>query len=379
MARPLLQTYTPFPFALVQGKRDRVLDTAGRNYFDFYGGHCVCSTGHAHPHVAAAVARQAKKLLFYSTAADIPVRHEAAEGLIQFANSCGDTGLASVFFCNTGSEANENALKLAVKITGRYRFAAFDGGWHGRGMLPLSVTDDPKLSEAYAPFLAPSTRLKWNDHAQLDTFDFNQVSAVIMEPIQSMAGVRVAAPAFLRKLRQVTAAAGTLLILDEVQTGMGRLGQPYAAGKYAVQPDLLTTAKGLASGVPMGALLMTAEIADSLKPGDLGSTFGGSPLACAALLATLDVIEEEKLMARAVNAEAEIRRSLTGTCVAEVLGSGLLLGLRVPGRASALKQHLEHRGILVGSSADPEVLRLMPPLNLTDEAIAALAEAVREF
>jgi acetylornithine/succinyldiaminopimelate/putrescine aminotransferase len=379
MTRPLLQTYTPFPFPLVQGERDRVLDTEGRYYFDFYGAHCVCSTGHAHPHVAAAIARQAKKLLFYSTAAEIPVRHEAAEALIRFANSWEGSDLASVFFCNTGSEANENALKLAVKITGRYRFAAFDGGWHGRGMLPLSVTDDPKLSKVYAPFLVPCTRLKWNDEAQLDAFDFSQVAAVILEPIQSMAGIRVATLSFLTKLREVTAAAGALLILDEVQTGMGRLGQPYAAGKYRVRPDLLTTAKGLASGVPMGALLMTAEIADSLKPGDLGSTFGGSPLACAALLATLDVIQEERLMARAVSAEAKIRRSLTGSCVAEVLGSGLLLGLRVPSRASELKQHLEQKGILVGSSADPEVLRLMPPLNLTDEAIAALANAVREF
>jgi acetylornithine/succinyldiaminopimelate/putrescine aminotransferase len=379
MAPALLPTYSPFPFPLVLGERDRVLDTTGRYYFDFYGGHCVCSTGHAHPDVAGAIARQAKRLLFYSTAADIPVRREAAEALIRFANSCGDLHLASVFFCNTGSEANENALKLAVKITGRHRFAAFNGGWHGRGMLPLSVTDDPKLSEPYASFLVPCTRLKWNDERQLSAFDFSQVAAVIVEPIQSMAGVRVAAPGFLAKLREVTAAAGTLLILDEVQTGMGRLGHPYAAAKYRVRPDLLTTAKGLASGVPMGALLMTAEIADSLKPGDLGSTFGGSPLACAALLATLDVIQKEKLMARAINAEAAIRRSLTGSCLTEVLGSGLLLGLRVPDRALALKQHLERRGILVGSSSDPEVLRLMPPLNLSDEAIAALADAIREF
>jgi acetylornithine/succinyldiaminopimelate/putrescine aminotransferase len=379
MAQPLLSTYTPFPFPLVQGELDRVLDTAGRRYFDFYGGHCVCSTGHAHPHVAAAIARQARQLLFYSTAADIPVRHDAAEALIRFTNSCGDPYVASVFFCNTGSEANENALKLAVRITGRHRFAAFDGGWHGRGMLPLSVTDDPKLSEPYAPFLVPCRRLKWNDEAQLETFDFSQVAAVIVEPIQSMAGIRVASPNFLRKLREVTAAAGALLILDEVQTGMGRLGQPFAAGKYRLEPDLLTTAKGLASGVPMGAVLMTAEIADKIKPGDLGGTFGGSPLACAALLATLEVIQKEGLMARAVNAEAEIRRSLAGTCVAEVFGCGLLLGLRVPGQASALKQHLERRRILVGSSADPEVLRLMPPLNLTAEAIAALADAVREF
>ena len=379
MARPLLPTCVAFPFSLVRGEGVRVFDNAGRDYFDFYGGHCVCSTGHAHPHVVAAIARQAKKLLFYSTAADIPVRQEAAEALIRFANSHGELRLASVFFCNTGSEANENALKLAAKLTGRSRFAAFDGGWHGRGMLPLSATDDRKLSEAYAPFLVPCARLKWNNEAQLDAFDFTQVAAVILEPIQSMAGIRVATPSFLAKLRDVTAAAGTLLILDEVQTGMGRLGQPYAAGKYRVRPDLLTTAKGLASGVPMGALLMTEEIADSLKPGDLGSTFGGSPLACAALLATLDVIRDERLMARAVIAEAQIRQSLAGSCVADVSGAGLLLGLRVPSDASALKQHLQQKGILVGSSADPEVLRLMPPLNLTDEAIAALAHAVHDF
>jgi acetylornithine/N-succinyldiaminopimelate aminotransferase len=379
MARPLLATYAPFPFPLVWGEGDRVFDSTGRYYFDFYGGHCVCSTGHAHPRVVAAIARQAKKLLFYSTAADIPVRQEAAEALIRFANSRGEPGLASVFFCNTGSEANENALKLAAKLTGRSRFAAFDGGWHGRGMLPLSATDDRKLSEPYASFLVSCARLKWNDEAQLDAFDFTQVAAVIVEPIQSIAGIRVARPSFLARLRDLTTAAGALLILDEVQTGMGRLGHPYAAGKYRVRPDLLTTAKGLASGVPMGALLMTEEIADGLKPGDLGSTFGGSPLACAALLATLDVIRDERLMARAVIAEAQIRQLLAGSCVVDVSGAGLLLGLRVPNRASALKQHLEQSGILVGSSADPEVLRLMPPLNLTDEAIAALAHAVQDF
>jgi acetylornithine/N-succinyldiaminopimelate aminotransferase len=379
MAQSLLSTYVPFPFPVVRGEGDRVFDNTGCHYFDFYGGHCVCSTGHAHPHVAAAIARQAKKLLFYSTAADIPVRQEAAEALIRFANSHEEPCLASVFFCNTGSEANENALKLAAKLTGRSRFAAFDGGWHGRGMLPLSVTDDAKLCEVYGQLLVPCARLKWNGEAQLDAFDFTQVAAVIVEPIQSMAGVRVARPSFLARLRDVTAAAGTLLIFDEIQTGMGRLGQPYAAGKYRVRPDLLTTAKGLASGVPMGALLMTREIADSVKPGDLGSTFGGSPLACAALLATLDVIQDERLMARAVIAEAQIRRLLAGSCVTDVSGAGLLLGLRVPSRASALKQHLERRGILVGSSADPEVLRLMPPLNITDEAIAALAHAVQEF
>lgn len=172
---------------------------------------------------------------------------------------------------------------------------------------------------------------------------------------------------------------GALLIFDEVQTGMGRLGEPFAASKYRIKPDLLSSAKGLASGVPMGAVIMTEAIAAQLKPGDLGSTFGGSPLACAALLATIEVIQNEGLMDRALVAEKNIRNALVGTCVSEIHGAGLLLGLRVSGGAAILKKHLQDAGILVGGSADPEVLRLMPPLNVTDEAIAALAEAVRAF
>lgn len=379
MSPALLPTYPPFPFLLVRGKGDCVFDDRGRRFFDFYGGHCVCSTGHAHPTVAAAITRQANELLFYSTAAEIPVRNEAAEALIRFANSRGETGLRSVFFCNSGSEANENALKVAAKLTGRYRFAAFAGGWHGRGMLPLSVTDDAKISEPYTPFLAPCLRLPWNDEEAIARFDFSEVAAVILEPVQRMSGIRAATKGFLEKLRVATSAAGALLIFDEIQTGMGRLGYPFAAAKHGIQPDLLTSAKGIASGVPMGALLMSEVVATQLKQGDLGSTFGGSPLACAALLATIEVIEGERLMERALSAEANIRAAVENTCVEEIRGTGLLLGLCVFGRAAALKKHLQDAGILVGSSADPDVLRLMPPLNVSDEAIAALGTQVRKF
>lgn len=379
MASALLPTYPPYSFPLVRGAGDCVFDDQGRRFFDFYGGHCVCSTGHSHPKVAAAIARQAGELLFYSTAAEVPVRNAAAEALVRFANDGGDIGLRSVFFCNSGSEANENALKLAVKLTGRYRFAAFQGGWHGRGTLPLSVTDDPKISEPYRQLLAPCDRLPWNNEEVLDAFDFTTVAAVILEPIQSMSGVRAASTAFLQQLRNLTSAAGALLIFDEIQTGVARLGNPFAAAKHKVQADLLTSAKGLASGVPMGALLMSESVASRLSFGDLGSTFGGSPLACAALNATLDVISEERLMRRALDAETKIRQSLAGSCVQEIRGAGLLLGLYVPGGASALKKHLEHAGILVGGSADPDVLRLMPPLNLSDEAIGALTEQVHSF
>ena len=375
----LLPTYTPYPFPIVRGELDRVFDDQGHAYFDFYGGHCVCSTGHAHPRVAEAIGSQARELIFYSTAADLPVRTRAAEGLLEFANCGQPSGLASAFFCNSGAEANENALKVAAKLTGRSRFAAFQGGWHGRTTLALSVTDDPKITAGLEPFLAPCDRLPLNDLAALDSFDFSRTAAVILEPIQSMSGIRPAETGFLRRLRERTKTAGCLLIFDEVQTGVGRLGHPYVAGMHGVQPDLVTSAKGLASGVPMAALLMSGPVAAALKSGDLGSTFGGGPLACAALLATLRVILEEGLMPRTLALEDMIRQGLKGTCVAEVAGRGLLLGLRVPGGAARLKAHLQQQRILVGGSGNPEVLRLMPPLNLSLVAVSALLDAVHSF
>ena len=377
---PALQpTYPPYPFPLVRGERDVVFDDQGLAYFDFYGGHCVCSTGHSHPRVAKALAAQAQEFLFYSTAATIPVRDRAAKALVEFANSRENTGIASVFFCNSGAEANENALKMAVRLTGRKRFAAFVGGWHGRTTLALSVTDDPKITSPYEGLLAPCDRLAWNDLAALEAYDFSQVAAVILEPIQSMCGIRTASPAFFQRLRDLTKAAGALLIFDEIQTGIGRLGHPFAASRYGVRPDFITSAKGIASGVPMGALLISSEIAPQLKTGDLGSTFGGSPLACAALLATLDVIRDEGLMENALKQETALRRGLEGSCVTEVRGEGMLLGLKVPGGGGDLKKHLQLQRILVGGSSDPEVLRLMPPLNLSHEAVAALVQAVQSF
>ena len=375
----LLPTYAPFPFLLAKGHGDQVLDDQGKPFWDFYGGHCVCSTGHCHPKVVEAIARQAGELIFYSTAGSVAVRDKAADALLTFAQSEANLGLGSVFFCNSGAEANENALKVAVLMTGRTRFAAFDGGWHGRTLLALSVTDDPKITQGLEPLLAPCDRLSWDDPGALDGYDFTRVAAVILEPIQSMSGIRTASLAFFQKLQAKAQAAGTLLIFDEVQTGRGRLGHPYAASRYNIQPDLITCAKGLASGVPMGALLISEPIARCLKSGDLGSTFGGSPLACAALLATLEVIQGEGLMDRALAAEAELRKGLSGTCVTSVRGEGLLLGLQIPGGAAKLKQHLYSKRILVGGSSHPEVLRLMPPLNLSPLAVAALLEAVTTF
>jgi acetylornithine/succinyldiaminopimelate/putrescine aminotransferase len=368
----LLPTYAPYPFPLVRGEGDRVFDSSGQAWWDFYGGHCVCATGHSHPTVVKAVAAQAASLLFYSAAAALPVRDRAAAQITTFA------GMDSVFFCNSGAEANENALKVALLLTGRKQLAAFEGGWHGRTLLAMSVTDDPKMTDAFADHLVPTLRLPFGDLAALAAADFSLIAGVILEPIQSMAGIKTAPRGWFQALRAKCDVTGTLLIFDEIQTGMGRMGTPFAAQFYGVRPDLLTSAKGLASGVPMGALLMTTAVASKLKGGDLGSTFGGGPLACAALLATLEVIATEGLMPRATEAAARLRQELAGSVVTEVLGEGLLLGLRTP-HAAALKKHLLARNILVGGSGDPTVLRLMPPLNISGEALQALITAIHAF
>lgn len=366
----LLPTYAPFPFALARGQGDRVFDDRGGAWLDFYGGHCVAGTGHGHPAVLEAITAQAKALVFYSAAGDLAIRLEAAARLTAFA------GMDSVFFCNSGAEANEAALKVALQLTGRKKVGAFEGAFHGRTLLALSATDAPALKAPLKGLLAPVTRLPFNDAAALEAADFSELAAVIVEPIQSMAGVREADSAWLAALRAKCDDSGCLLIFDEVQTGMGRLGAPFAAQNFGVKPDLITSAKALASGVPMGALLMTEAIASSLKPRDLGSTFGGGPLACAALVATLKVLTGETLMARALEAEAKLRAALDG--VLTVRGRGLLLGLETS-HAAELKAHLFADRILVGGSNDPSVLRLMPPLTVTDASLNALLESIHAF
>ena len=371
----LLSTYTPYPFPLLQGEGERVVDDAGREYLDFYGGHCVAATGHSHPRVVAAVAEQAEALIFYSAAARLPVRDAAAQALVDFAPE----HIASVFFCNSGAEANESALKVAAQLTGRTRFTAFKGSFHGRSLLALSVTDSPSLKKGLESLLAPVDFLTFGDTAALEAADLSKSAAVIVEPIQSMAGCTTASREWFQTLAAKCRREGALLIFDEVQTGMGRLGSPFAAQFYGVVPDMITLAKGIASGVPMGGLLMSADIARALKPGDLGSTFGGGPLACAALLATLEVIRDEGLMANAARQAGRIRTALAGSVITEVRGEGLLLGLSVGTQAGTLKKKLQEQRILVGGSSDAEVLRLMPSLTVSDAAVDTLVTAIRGF
>lgn len=374
MASALVETYPPMPLEIVSGRGSRVVDATGREYWDFYGGHAVALLGHAHPAVSTALAAQADRLAFYSNAVPLEIRTRAAERLCAFAPQ----GLEHVFFCNSGAEANENALKLAIARTGRTRIAALAGGFHGRTLLALSATAGEALRTPFSPLLADCVRLTPNEPVELTRIDAT-VAAVIVEPIQSLAGIRVLSGDYLRALRQRCDAVGTWLIYDEVQTGMGRCGRPLIAGEHGVLPDLATLAKGIANGVPMGALLMSPRVAAGLRTGDLGSTFGGGPLACAALIAVLETLEREVLVERAARLGDEMHAALRGGMVGEVLGRGGLIGLRLNTPAKPVQRELLSRGFITGTSDDPHVLRLMPPITLPFEAVHALAGALHEM
>lgn len=355
---PLVDTYAQLPLRLVSGQGARVQAADGREYWDLYGGHAVALLGHAHPRITAALAAQAGLLTFYSNVVPLDVRDAAAAALSEFAPE----PLKHVFFCNSGAEANENALNLALRQTGRRSIAALQGGFHGRTLLALAATDRPALHAGVEHVLCPTVRLPPNDPAALKQLG-EDVAAVIVEPVLSMAGVIELSAGFLAALRARCDEIGALLIYDEVQTGMGRLGRPMAAGRCGVLPDIVTLAKGLANGVPMGAVLLSGRVARRVGAGDLGTTFGGGPLACAALLAVLRVLREEGWIEHAARLGEYARENFPGPLVSEVRGSGCLLGLRVKRPPRDVQAHLLARGFIVGTSAAPDVVRLLPPLN----------------
>lgn len=372
----ILGTYSIFPVRPVAGRGSWLIDEAGDEWLDAYGGHAVSSTGHSHPAVVRAIAAQAEKLLFYSTAVGHENRERLAEALVA---RC-PAPLSRVFFCNSGAEANENALNLARKVTGRRNVVSLEGGWHGRTAACLAVTDGAKYEEgALRAGLPLSRKLPFNQLAGLERAIDATVAAVILEPVQGMSGARAVDPAFLRRIRQLTSEHGVVLIYDEIQCGVGRSGAFTAAEAFGVTPDILTVAKGLASGLPIGATILSEAIGSTVKPGDLGSTFGGGPVPCAAALATLAVMDAEGLIenARRIGEHlANAARRLPG--VLGVDGRGLLLGLRLARPASEVQQALVRRRILTGTASDPAILRLIPPLSFSrqeaDLLLGALAE-----
>jgi acetylornithine/N-succinyldiaminopimelate aminotransferase len=355
-------TYKKFPFVVERGQDVWVYTSAGDRYLDLYGGHAVVSTGHSHPRIVRALSEQAGRLIFYSNLVYNDVRARAAKKLVEIAPAI----LSKTFFVNSGTEANENAMKIARKLTGRERVVSFEGGFHGRTPGSLSATALPKYREGVAPALPGHVYAPFGNIEAVEQLIDHETAAVILEPIQSMGGVRMGAPDFYRGLRRACDRAGAMLIYDEVQTGMGRTGEFFFAGRHGVVPDMVTLAKGIASGVPMGAVLMTDAIAGEIKAGDLGTTFGGGPLAAAALEATVDVIRDERLLENVrVNSDYLFTKLGMLDRVEEVRGLGYLVGIKFKGEsAKPFQQALLERRIITGLADDVSVLRLLPPLTL---------------
>jgi acetylornithine aminotransferase/acetylornithine/N-succinyldiaminopimelate aminotransferase len=374
-----LATYKKFPFAVERGRGAWVETSEGERYLDLYGGHAVAGVGHCHPRVVAALKSQAESLLFYSNLVYSGVRARAAEKLA----GCAPAPLAKVFFCNSGTEANENAMRMARMKTGRESVVTFTGGFHGRTADSISATFLGKYRELGRPVVPGHVCAEFGSIESVAEVADESVAAVMLEPIQSMAGVRTAGPEFFRALRSLCDERGILLVFDEVQTGVGRTGEWFFAGSEAaggVVPDVVTLAKALGSGVPVGACLVTDKIAAGIKENDLGTTFGGGMLAMAAVAATLDAIESDGMLENVRRVERHLRERLAGVAhVSGVRGRGLLLGVEFAEPVAAkMQKALLERHIITGTSSDPRVLRLLPPLCLTIEEADLFVDALEQ-
>jgi acetylornithine aminotransferase/acetylornithine/N-succinyldiaminopimelate aminotransferase len=371
-----LATYKKMPIAAERGERVWLYTRDGDRYLDLYGGHAVAGTGHCHPQVVKAIREQAEQLLFYSNLVYSRARAGAAEKLISVA----PPPLTKVFFCNSGTEANENAMRMARMATGREQIITFTGGFHGRTADAISATFLGKYRELGKPNVPGHLQAEFGNIGSVRAIADDSVAAIMLDPIQSMAGVRMAEPNFYRELRELCDERGIMLIYDEVQTGVGRTGEWFFSGSAAgdgVVPDVVTLAKALGSGVPVGACLVNDEIASHIKENDLGTTFGGGMLAMAAVTATLEAIENDRLLENVKKVEAYLRERLRDVeQVVAVHGRGFLLGIEFAEKAAPVHQALLQRKIITGTSSNPNVLRLLPPLVLQTAEVDLFVSAL---
>jgi acetylornithine/N-succinyldiaminopimelate aminotransferase len=382
--RCAVPTYAKWPVAFVSGRGCTIQDADGREYLDLYGGHCTSVLGHAHPRWVAAVSEQAARLGFYSNVASNDVRARFLERLIAFAPA----HLTRAFLCNCGAEANETAVKLAMQITGRRGVVAMTGGFHGRTAGALSLTHLGHYRDRFPAVVRDVPAAPFGDLDGLRQLLDGDTAAVILEPIQSMCGVRVAEDGYYPQLLEVCHSNGTLVIFDEVQTGMGRLGASFAAELWRAPADLVTSAKGLGNGFPMAAVLTTEEIAGQVKIGDHGTTFGGGPLASAAALAVVRTLREDPwVLSNTARMGDRLKAGLAAlaarhSAVREVRGRGLLVGCELDRPARPLAEACLELGLLV-SLAGESVIRFSPPLTVregdVDEALGLFAKALEQL
>ncbi|ASS77280.1 aspartate aminotransferase family protein [Tumebacillus algifaecis] len=380
-----MNTYSRLPVAFVKGEGCRLWDEQGCEYIDFTSGIAVTNLGHAHPKVTAALHEQAGMLLHTSNLYQIPLQEQVAAKLAEL------SGLPKAFFCNSGAEANEAAIKLARKYSQlrfgphKHEILTLHDSFHGRTLATVTATCKPKFQEGFAP-LMPGFAYVQKDLAAIEQAIGEATCAVLVEPVQGEGGVLPLGAEFLQGLRELCDAKGILLIFDEVQTGIGRTGKMFGFQTYGVLPDIVTLAKGLGNGVPVGAMLAKEEVAAAFTPGSHGSTFGGNPLAMAAAQAVLEAIEEEDLLSNAVQMGEELNGRLQRLAddysfLLEARGQGLLQGLVLDRPVAPLVSKCLEYGLLV-LSAGEHTLRLLPPLNVTSAdlhlAIKMLEKAVAE-
>jgi acetylornithine/N-succinyldiaminopimelate aminotransferase len=367
-----LATYKKMAISVERGLGSWVWTSEGEKYLDLYGGHAVCATGHSHPHVVKAIQEQAEKVLFYSNLVYSELRAKVSKKLV----SVSPTSLTKAFFCNSGTEANENAMRIARMATGREKIVSFSGGFHGRTADSISATFLGKYREIGKPNVPFHEMAEFGDIDSVRKVADEKTAAIILEPIQSMAGMKEAGPEFFQELRSLCDDRGILLIFDEVQTGIGRTGNWFFAGSDLAggcEPDIISMAKSLGSGVPVGACLVNDAAAAKIKENDLGTTFGGGMIAMAAVLATLEAIEQDNMIENSRKVAMYLRNSLAGVPdIVGIHGKGCLLGIEFANKCAPVHAQLLEHKIITGTSSNPNVLRLLPPLNVKFEEVDLL-------
>ena len=370
----LFDVYPLYDFQPVKGEGCYVYDAQGTPYLDFYGGHAVISIGHSHPYFVNKISRQLEDLAFYSNSVQNPLQQELASKL-GAASGC---EAYQLFLCNSGAEANENALKMASFYNGRTKVIAFHKAFHGRTSAAVNCTDNEKIK---AP-INKTYEVEFHDLNDIEcvseSLKKGDVCAVIIEGIQGIGGINIPTPEFLQALEHVCKETQTVLILDEIQSGYGRSGKFFAFQYSNITPDIITVAKGMGNGFPIGGVLIHPKF--EAKYGLLGTTFGGNHLACAAGIAVIDIINAENLVEEAAaNGDILLQQLSEIKIVKEVRGKGLMIGIEFEFPVKELRKHLlfEHR-IFTGSASDPNVLRLLPPLNIGEKEIELFLESLKK-
>lgn len=382
--RYLFNTYNRFPVVLVKGRGAKVWDSEGKEYLDFLGGVAVNILGHCHPKIVVAIQKQAQRLIHVSNFYHIEPQIKLAKLLVK--NSFAD----KVFFCNSGTEANEAAIKLARKYSkesygeGRYEIISTINSFHGRTFASLTATGQEKFQKGFEPLVPGFRHIPFDDTDALKNAIGKQTCAVILEPIQGEGGVRLPSDDYFKNVRQICDDNKLLLILDEVQTGMGRTGKLFAHEHYGIKPDIMTLAKGLGGGVPIGALLAIEKVSSAFQPGSHASTFGGNPLVCASAIATLEtILEDGYLLDHCRRLGRYFREQLLKIkvkypgIVLDVRGEGLIIGMELTMDGTPFVQACLENGLLINCAAG-NVLRFTPPLIIKEDEIDKLIDVLRE-